>query len=149
MRSAMLLTLCAVIGDVDAFDANNHADDVDGRCRDAGIGFSNDVYQKRFIACARATTVGGTLSVSFQRGCVLARTSTGIVTATLDPTPSPVGSTDAATDSLLWAQSLTGNVTVQPVDTSGTVKTFNFFTGGGTTAAEAAFEIEIYQLISR
>lgn len=108
-----------------------------------------DVYQKQMIACARGSLVGGALATSFARGCTLVRTSTGILTVTLDPTPSPVGSTDAATDSLLWAQSLTANVTVQPVDTSATVKTFNFFTGGGTTAAEAAFEVEMYRLISR
>ena len=108
-----------------------------------------DVYKKQLIACGRATTVGGTLSSSFVRGCTLARTGTGVVTATLDPSPSPVGATDSATDSLIFVHPLTAAITVVPADTSATVKTFNFVGAGGTTATESAFEFEIYRLVTR
>lgn len=108
-----------------------------------------DVYHKQLIAVGRGTTIGAVITMSFSRGATFARTGVGVVTATLDPSPSPVGALDAATDSLLWAQALTANNTVQPVDTSATVKTFNFFLGNTGAAAESVFIIEIYRLISR
>lgn len=108
---------------------------------------AKDIIEKQLIAVGRGTTVGAALTLTFQRGCTLARTGVGVVTATLDPAPAPQGGTDSATDSILWCQPMTNDILVTPVDTSATVKTFNFRTGGA--AAESAFEIEIYRLITR
>lgn len=109
---------------------------------------AKDMVEKQLIACARGTTVGG-IATSFARGCSLVRTSTGVLTVTLDPAPAPQGGTDVATDSLLWCMPMTSHVEVQPVDFSQTVKTFNFYTAGTTTAIDSAFEIEIYRLLTR
>lgn len=146
MRFVTLLCMTALSG---ADASEQHPDEcVDERCRNAGIGFAKDMVETQLVACARGTLVGG-LATSFARGCTLSRTATGVLTATLDPAPAPQGGTDAATDSLLFCQPLTNNINVTPVDTSATVKTFNFFAGGGTTATDSGFEIEIYRLITR
>jgi hypothetical protein len=108
-----------------------------------------DPVYLQLIAIAKGTTVGGSILTSYARGCTLTRASTGVVSATLDPAPAPQGGTDAATDSVLDVQTMTNNIVATPVDTSATVKTFNFFAGGGTTATESAFIVKIYRLITR
>ena len=107
-----------------------------------------DMVEKQLVALARGTLVGG-IATTFARGCTLARTSTGVLTATLDPAPAPQGGTDAATDSILICIPMTNNIVVTPVDTSATEKTFNFFAGGNTTATDSAFEIFIYRLLMK
>lgn len=106
-----------------------------------------DPVYMQLIAVAKGTTVGGSIITSYARGCTLTRASTGVVSMTFDPA---TGGTDAATDSVLDPPTIfVSNVSGSAADTSATVKTFTFVTGGGTTAVETAFILKAYRLITR
>lgn len=102
-----------------------------------------DFVKMQLIALGRGTTVGAALVMTFFVGATFARTGVGVVTATLD---AAVGFADAATNSLPTVFALTNDITVVPVDTSASVKTLNFRTGGA--AAESAFEAFLWRRLT-
>lgn len=109
-----------------------------------------DLIKRSLIACIKGTTVGGALlttpGVGYLKGCVGARTGTGVVTITLDPSAS-FDSNVAVNESMAEITLGTTNVTCSIVDTSQTTKTLSFFsTVTPTVAVEAAFEVRIYRI---
>ena len=105
----------------------------------------NDFVKVSQIASGKGTTVGGSLTVTFQAGCVIARTDTGTITITLD---AAVGFVTAAMHILRFRLNTTAVVQALETNTSDSVKTIVMGTTGGT-ATEAAFEFEIVRLLTR
>ena len=109
-----------------------------------------DLIKRSVIATVKGTTVGGTLSttagVGYAKGCTAARSATGVIAITLDPSAS--FDPNVATGETGFCVTLgTTNVTPSITDTSGTTKTLNLFSSvTPTVAVEAIFEVDIYRI---
>ena len=109
-----------------------------------------DLIKRSLIATIKGTTVGGALSTAaaagYIKGCTAARSSTGVVAITLDPSASFDPNVTIA-ESGFCVTVMTTQVSASIVDTSGTTKTLTLTsTVTPTVPIEAAFEVDIYRI---
>lgn len=105
-----------------------------------------DLVKRSLVASFKGTSAGAVLTTVKAIGCVGARSSTGVITITLDPSPSfdpNIDSTQTDFDFFLG----TSQVALSVADTSGTVKTVTLTSMvTPTVPIDAAFGIKIYRI---
>jgi hypothetical protein len=105
-----------------------------------------DLVKRSLAALWKGTTAGGTISTTVARSCTAARSATGVVAITLDPSPSydaNIDSTQCSMDLVMQSTTAAGSI----VDTSGTVKTVTCTSlATPTVGIDVAFEAKIYRL---